>query len=135
MKLGRARDLTQLWMTAALALGCSGSQSSAGPGPLDAEPGPLVCDAAHPCLALDDALTAECAGTRRISRAACGPFTELVLETDPTSVVYTKERRFYDGTGKLVGLTMFVNEYGRNVSEGTVPTCPPAQAQPLCPRP
>lgn len=64
---------------------------------------------------------------------SCGALKVLVLETDPESVVFTSEKRYYDTSDKLVATQMFVNEWGRTITRGTLPQCPIQNPAPACP--
>ncbi len=107
-------------------------RSSPPPPPVTSQP--LTCNTPDACRSLDAEKAARCNGYHTLTESSCGQFRLLVIETDPTSVTYTKELYYYDGTGRLVGRSTFVNEYGRQLIEGNVPQCSAASPQVVCQR-
>lgn len=102
-------------------------------GPLDPDPaGPLACQVT-PCRSLADERAAQCSqpGTQ-VRIGAVGGFTVLIAETDPTSVVFTSFKLYFDASGRLVGRSSFVNEWGRATKEGFVPPDAPTNLAPAC---
>lgn len=102
-------------------------------GPLDPDPpDPLACPTRDACPSLQEELQRRCDGRHRVRRRACGALQELIVETDPESVTYTRQRLHFDGAGRLVARDTFVNEYGRRVLEGMPPDCPRAEPTEVC---
>jgi hypothetical protein len=95
---------------------------------------PLVCNESEPCRSLPDELTTQCAKQNlTVKQGTCGALKVLVLETDPESVTFTSEKRYYDASDKLVATQMFVNEWGRNITRGTLANCAIQNPSPACP--
>lgn len=104
-------------------------------GPLDPDPPQaLECNATEPCRPLPEELTTQCAKPgQTVSVGTCGAYKVLVRETDPESVTFVSEKRYYDGADKLVAVQLFVNEYGRDVTFGTLTPCSIQNPKPACP--
>jgi hypothetical protein len=95
---------------------------------------PLVCNETEPCRALADEIAIQCKTQNlKVERGTCGALTVLMLSTDPQSVTFTSEKRYYDANGKLVATQLFVNEYGRTMTYGTLTPCPIQGPTPACP--
>jgi hypothetical protein len=104
-----------------VALGLGGCSSGGPRGPDDATP--LRCGQTDACKPLDMEIADACASKSTVRRQTCGNYTVLSVATDPNSYVYTKENRYYDSSGRLVGTSMFVSEYARFINQGEVPSC------------
>jgi hypothetical protein len=95
---------------------------------------PLVCNATEPCRPLPEEITAQCAKPNQtVEVGTCGAFEVLISQTDRESVTYTSEKRYYDASDKLVAIQLFVNEYGRDVTFGSIPRCALGSSTPACP--
>ncbi len=110
--------------------GCSGPPAR---GPLDPDPpGPLACHVI-PCRSFEEERATQCGkpGTQ-VRVGTLAGFTVLTAETDPTSVVFTSFKFYFDASGRLVGRSSFINEWGRRSLEGRAPLGVEADVRSAC---
>lgn len=139
------------YLTLGLVIGCASTSPPSRPEPGHPEPGPnpsntssppppnphttepLVCNEAERCRALPEELAVQCARVNQtVKQGTCGALKVLVIETDPQSVTFTSLKRYYDANDKLVAHQLFVNEYGRTITYGTLSPCPIQNPTPAC---
>jgi hypothetical protein len=96
----------------------------------------LACPTPGACPPLREQLDASCraSASKSIQLGSCEGYSVLVIETDPTSPIFTSETRYYDAGGTLVGKRVFVNEYQRTIVEGFEPSCSPPTPVDPCAR-
>ena len=109
-----------------------GGQAQPQPVVQEQEARALDCSAV-PCTELQQEIEQQCKQIATVRMGFVGRYTVLAVRTDPTSVVYTSFRFFYDRTGKLVGRSVFVNESSRHENEGRVPRGEAERARDPCP--